>query len=550
MTPNPPDMLEPDASRHLSILRALLHRETLTRANWSEAFQDLALLAKEALGAGAALVAFYSGSSGTWSAITTRGELIGQQGISRYGSLSVLERVRTSEQPVLTTADQPLEMTSKSISRLQVENVLAVPLFAWEASGSTATRRLEGCLYLHRTLLDPPFTPSDVALVLDITAILQHHLNLLRRLHDLEMTLDLSRTELEGLRGAVQQQYRLGRYETRDAHFAENVLAPLQGIASADKVAILVLGPTGSGKSYLAQAYHYECARKAGPFVVLDCSQITSAETLAAELFGYAPRSGYANAPAGGRPGKAQLAHRGTLFIDEIACLPLDLQQRLLRLIQTGCFSPMGSSEEVRVDVQIIAATNENLGEGVREKRFREDLYWRIAELVVELPPLSQRSVDIPTFAQKFLEDARSRYGRHGVLGLTPAAVHRLQQHDWARAGNLRGLEHTLNRSLLLLPPGIPYLDAHHLRLDLMGAPPVSSPLPSTPAARDHSDPRSEVSEELETIRAAIRRHGSATVAAEALGMTRDALVWQLRRAGLTVGDILPAHQVRRRKRG
>lgn len=556
--------------RHLAILRSLLHRQALTRAGWQEAFQDLAQRVKESLGAGEALVAFYTSepesSHGVWSAITPRGDLLGQDDISRYGSLSVLDRVRATQAPVLATAEAPLTMTSKSIVQLGVENVLAVPLFGWDFEEGVTARRFEGCLYLHRTLHDPPFGAGDVTLVLDIVAILQHHLNLLRRLHALEQTLAHSRSELKGLREEVQQYARLGRYETRDPVFAGQVLGPLQAVSRADRVGILLLGPTGSGKSYLAQAYHYESARRGGPFVVLDCAQVTNAETLSAELFGYAPRSGYANAPLSGRPGKAQLAHKGTLFIDEIGCLPLELQHRLLRLIQTGLYSPLGSSDEVQVDVQIIAATLEALLKLVQEKRFREDLYWRLSELVVELPPLSARPADIPGLAQKFLDDARVRYGRKDIRAFTPEAIARLQAHDWSRAGNLRGLEHTVNRSLLLAPAGQVLLDVTQLRLDAIpggahgpefasasatapphASAPVPAPTPPHAAAPGTSD---VVDEALAAIQAALRQHGSATYAARALGMSRDALIWQLRRAGLTVRNVLPSTMARRRKKG
>src|SRR5262249_31711064 len=157
---------------------------------------------------------------------------------------------------------------------------------------------------------------DDVQLILDITRIVQPSLNLLRALGRLETDLEASRREVQELRASAAGRWALGRYETHDPWFAENVLEPLRRVSSASKVGILLLGPTGSGKSHLAQAYHYACPRKAGPFVTLDCSQVTSAETLASELFGYAANSGYANAPAKGRPGKAQSAHGGTLFVD------------------------------------------------------------------------------------------------------------------------------------------------------------------------------------------------------------------------------------------
>jgi transcriptional regulator with PAS, ATPase and Fis domain len=268
---------------------------------------------------------------------------------------------------------------------------------------------------------------------------------------------------------------------------------------------------------------------------------VTSQETLGAELFGYAPRSGFANAPPGGRPGAAELADGGTLFIDEIGCLPVELQQKLLALIQTGTYSRLGSSERRQVDVQVIAATNEDLRELVRRRRFREDLLWRLSVFVVELPPLNERAADIPHLARRFLLGAAEQFERREIRGLKDRALSALLHHDWSRSGNVRGLEHTISRSVLLAPPGVRELDAEHLcfqsllhserraaRDEPHGQSPA--PRPRRPAA---SLP------ELSAIQAAIREHGYATAAAQSLGISRPTLIWQLRKAGLSVRDVL-----------
>src|SRR5262249_11387595 len=146
--------------------------------------------------------------------------------------------------------------------------------------------QLGGCLYVHRSAPAPSFTEADVELLTDIAEVAQRTLNILRYLQDVEQSLQSSQRQLQELRRNAAQQFRLGRVETRDPWFAEHVLGPLSRVATADKVCLLILGPTGSGKSHLAQAYHYESPRKDGPFVVLDGSQVTSEQTLAAELFG------------------------------------------------------------------------------------------------------------------------------------------------------------------------------------------------------------------------------------------------------------------------
>lgn len=386
-------------------------------------------------------------------------------------------------------------------------------------------------------------------------------------------------------------------------------------MARANKVGILILGPSGSGKSFLARAFHYESARRSKPFVVFDCSQVTSTETLGAELFGYAPRSGF-GAPTEGRPGKAQLAHEGTLFIDEIGSLPLELQQRLLRLIQDGRFSPLGTGTEQEVDIQVIAGTNADLGAMVQQRRFREDLYWRIRELVVVLPPLNKRPADIPLLANRFLASACERFGQKKKIEIADDALLALTAVDWSTAGNIRGLEHTINRSVLLAGPDKHLLAAADIAFDplfdfqpagtaqncpspepqLVAGPPPSADASPTLSPRAESprtvcerkidehdgvlsamaqDPelaracgyrsgpvpvsslrhclrraglenhlaaarrRAQETASLPAVISAIRTHRSAGAAAGALGITRDAVFWRLRKAGLTVRQIL-----------
>lgn len=560
---------EAQTQQHLKVLQDLIRRDYLAEPDWTLALRDLARMARRALGASEALVALFHPSTQAWQAINTRGQTLSNEEISQVASHSILEHVRQAGTPLFTTVDRPLALTSESIMEHELESVLVVPLQFLDLSQSRPQSVFGGCLYVHRAAGGALFQEKDITLVQDITAIVQPTLNLLRHYGEMQKSLQATREEVADLRQAVAREYRLGDLETRDPSFGEKVLGVLQRVSHADKVGLLLLGPSGAGKSHLARAYHYASPRKNGPFVVLDCAQVTSSETLAAELFGYAPRSGYANAPQGGRPGKARLAHRGTLFIDEVGCLPAELQQRLLRLLQTGYFSPLGSSEEEKVDLQIIAATNEDLGQLVRERKFREDLYWRLAEVSLKLPPLSQRPADIPGLAERFLRDACGRYARNDLEGLTEAAVTVLRLHDWANAGNMRGLEHTIARSVLLAPQGTRWLEPSHLQLQRglepnnEGAGQVSTPshsgvtggLSGPAQATSHDSAPADVQSlrepngstgcprcnppSIDRLTEAIRRHRTATAAAKALGMTRDSLIWQLRRANLTVGEVL-----------
>lgn len=466
------------AKRYWRVMRNLLKRDYLRRASWSYALRDLARMAKVALGAQEALVAVLVSGADAWSAVTSEGERLDDTEISLRASRSVLEHVRQSGQPVLQTGELPLDLQSASLQLHQVHSVLSIPLHWWDVTQRRPQLELGACLYVHRTLQAPAFTEADVELLTDIADVAQRTLNILRYLKDVQSSLKISQARLQELERATVSQGRLGEYATRDPWFAEHVVAPLSRAAKADRVCLLLLGPTGSGKSHLAQAYHRESPRRDGAFVVLDCSQVTSEQTLAAELFGYAPRSGFANAPEQGRPGAAELAHKGTLFVDEITTLPLALQQRLLSLIQNGVYSPLGSSEKKRADLQILAATNEDLTALVRQGRFREDLYWRLSELTVCLPPLSGRPADIPALAEGFLREACERFGRRLLQGFTPGAEQALRGHDWSSAGNLRGLQQTIHRSVLFAAPDQRQLGAEDLRFQ-----PLAQSQPPAPRA-------------------------------------------------------------------
>ena len=528
-----------ESHRHLAVLRELLRNDYLTRGDWDYALGDLARMIKDAVGAREALVALSQAGSATWSAVTSAGKALNEETISRHASLSVLEHVRRTGKPVLTTREA-LELRSESISRHGLHSVISVPLSWWDPSEDRPERVFGGCIYADRAAEEDPFTEQDVELALDIAEIAQRTLNVLRHLRDVTTTLESTRVELLDLRRAAAKDYALGDFTTRDPWFAKNVLVPLQRISKADRVCLLLLGPTGSGKSHLAHAYHFESPRRNRPFIVLDCAQVTSEQTLAAELFGYAPRSGFANAPEQGRAGAASLADGGTLFIDEIGCLSLELQQRFLSLLQTGSFSPLGSSQRKTVDLQILAATNEALETQVQKGRFREDLMWRLSELILRLPSLNDRPADIQPLAEQFLQRARARFGRGDGLGFTAPALTKLLRHDWSRAGNIRGLEQTVHRSLLLAAPGTRLLEESDLRFsaDFTGieALPAQPSQPDPPRRRGS---RARPKPDLETIVASVRQHGSGKFAADELGITRGTLIWQLRKAGLTIGSIL-----------
>jgi transcriptional regulator with GAF, ATPase, and Fis domain len=533
------------ASRHLRILRDVLGRDYFSTPDWQFAQADLARMLKTSLEADHALVAIWNPSASTWSAIADDGTSLTDGEIGDRASRTVLEHVRRTGEPLLTAGETELPIDSASIRKHDVDSVIAAPLFFWERADDEVSKQLGAVLYAHRSGRTGAFTEEDVEIGVDIARIAQPTLNVLRQLDTVERDLEASQMQLEDLRRSRAEVYKLGEYATRDQWFGQNVIEPLRRVASARKISILLLGPTGAGKTFLAEAFHHECSRRRKPFVILDCAQVTSSETLAAELFGFAPNSGYVNAPRGGRPGKALLADGGTLFVDEIGTLPADLQQRLLRLLENGTFTPLGSSETKTVDIQVIVATNENLAELVQRGAFREDLFWRLSDVTIELPSLEDRPGDIPVLAEKFLRGGTERAGRDTITGFTDDAMAALIAHPWSRAGNIRGLERTILRSVLMAPRGTRELEAAHLSLQELGIPAAASqpargaPAMATPDPMGQPRGRHRYSKKLQAVIDAIQRTRYATAAAQELGMSYRQLTWQLHKVGLSVRDVL-----------
>ncbi len=209
-------------------------------------------------------------------------------------------------------------------------------------------------------------------------------------------------------------------------------------------VTILLLGETGTGKELVARAIHDCSKRKAAPFIAVNCSAL--AETLLeSELFGH-ERGAFTDAVKS-KPGRFELADTGTLFLDEIGDLSPVIQVKLLRVLQEGEFQRVGGEHPLRTDTRIISATNRDLEQEVREGRFRQDLYYRIHVVRIELPPLRERKEDIPELARYFLKKLKqSGYSR--VSSISPAAIKVLTEYPWP--GNVRELENAIERAVVL----------------------------------------------------------------------------------------------------
>src|SRR5580700_4332796 len=242
---------------------------------------------------------------------------------------------------------------------------------------------------------------------------------------------------------------KLGDDEIVGRSFAfQQVLNLVRMVANSDSVT-LIQGETGTGKEVIARALHNQSSRRQEPFVTLNCAAIPGT-LLESELFGH-ERGAFTGACAQTK-GRFQLADKGTLFLDEIGDLPLDLQPKLLRVLEEQEFERLGSSQTIRVNVRVLAATNQDLAQLVANKQFRADLYYRLNVIPITLPPLRERVEDIPLLVEHFVQKFSARMGK--PIDVIPEEVMDvLKSHDWP--GNIRELQNFIERAVVLSPESV-----------------------------------------------------------------------------------------------
>lgn len=274
---------------------------------------------------------------------------------------------------------------------------------------------------------------------------------------------DLS--EVEELRQKLEEKQGVGDLTSRNL-LMQRVFKVLPAIATSPST-VLILGETGTGKELMARTIHELSPRKHDPFITVNCGALPDT-LLESELFGY--KAGAFTGAQKDKPGRFALAEGGTIFLDEIGEVSPALQVRLLRVLQERTYEPLGAIRSESADVRVIVATNKDLVEQIKEGLFREDLYYRINVVCVELPPLRRRKEDIPLLAQQFV--ARFNHLQQKMVeGVSPEALSLLMAHHWP--GNIRELENVIERAFILCGDGeidishLPTeLTSHHTRLD------------------------------------------------------------------------------------
>ncbi len=314
------------------------------------------------------------------------------------------------------------------------------------------------------------------------------------------------------LRKKLTRQYRHHDIITKNPRM-EEILALTQDIASL-RSTVLIRGESGTGKELVARAAHFSGNRADKPFIVVSCAALTET-LLESELFGY--EKGAFTGASGQAKGKFELADGGTIFLDEIGDISAKLQSDLLRVLQERRFYRVGGSEEVEVDVRIIAATNKNLSEEVHLGRFREDLYYRLNVIEIRLPPLRERREDIPLLAEHFVHRISSELGKD-ISGVSGAALNLLIAYDWP--GNVRELENVIERAIVTCRNGM--LDAQDFSWLQRGvASPQNWEVPDVPLGE---------LERRAIVAALERKHGNVKEASAALGIDRSTLYDKLKR--------------------
>jgi len=326
------------------------------------------------------------------------------------------------------------------------------------------------------------------------------------------------RDENRTLREQLVRRYSFENIVGRSPAMQE-IFATIERVAPT-RATVLIAGESGTGKDLIAKAIHYHSPRRDRPFVKINCTAIPE-NLMESELFGY--EKGAFTGAVTSKPGRFELADTGTVFLDEIGDVPPNIQVKLLRVLQERAFERLGSNRTRQIDVRVIAATNADLRAALEHGAFREDLYYRLNVVPINVPPLRERKEDIPALAEHFIRKYAAEFSSR-VKGISEEALELLRRYHWP--GNVRELENVIERSLVLCSGEM--LEAADIKLDSASRNSRASDEPLLPEGMTLEE------HERELIRKALEKaKGNKSQAARLLGLSRNALRYRLSQMGL-----------------
>lgn len=349
--------------------------------------------------------------------------------------VNIVKEVQSSKQAVLAMSRNRFQASSSSTK--SVGSFILAPVKQGDA--------IEYLLYIYCATPLHVLQQDALELTVAISKQLAVSLQGMRRHEDLEQ-------ENQRLRAQIASEVQL----VGQSPAIEAILAQISKVASTNAT-VLIRGESGTGKELVARAIHLASLRRSAPFVCLNCAALPET-LLESELFGH--EKGAFTGATERKIGKFEAAHGGTIFLDEIGEMPANAQAKLLRVLEGHAYERIGGSEQVKVNVRVLAATNRPLEEAIRQNRFRSDLYYRLQVVEMRVPSLRERKYDIPLLAEYFLNRFKQEIGRK-ITGFTKAAMEKLEQHTWP--GNVRELRNVIERAVALSDGG--ELDADDLWL-------------------------------------------------------------------------------------
>jgi len=443
-------------------------------------------------------------------------------------SLSAIRQAMESGQPVVTdnALQDPRFSQAKSVQLHELKSILALPV--------NGRRGILGVFYLDHRFEAALFDEEQLKALRAFADQAALALQKAQMIEDLkkanahltgqveEQSDQLHRMQMELAESRLKLKYEYSEIVGRSPKMVE-VLSLVDKITDS-RISVWVFGESGTGKESIARALHFNSGRAKQPFVAENCSALP--ETLMeSELFGH-KRGAFTHADKD-KKGILEYAHRGTIFLDEIADLSLNLQAKLLRFLQEGEIRPLGSNEVVKVDVRVVSASNKDLQEMVEQGKFREDLYFRLNGVTIHLPPLRDRMEDLPLLVDHFLKKLSATEGKEPAR-LSMEVLRQFMNYPWP--GNIRELQNTLETASLFAENGMIGLKALAFKPILLGKKKAMKNLMMKTVAKEAMDP------ELEKILLSIRDNGyHKGNAAKAMGISRRNLYTKLEKFGVPV---------------